>query len=178
MEQVGDSSYSFDSLLPYFQRTWAFNPPDTAQRPQNSSAGYNLSDWSPTGGPLQAGYSSWVNPISSWLGLSFEETGSNELSSFLNGTLLGWSWLTVSLDPNTQTRSSSETFLREALEQSNNLVVYKSTLAKKILMRDGAAIGVVVNSGGITYNISAQNEVILSAGVVSALSFNTAVFRG
>ena len=104
--------------------------------------------------------------------------GVNELSSFLHGTLLGWSWLTVSLDPDTQTRSSSESFLREALEQTNNLIVYKSTLAKKIIIRNGAANAVLVNSGGIAYNISARNEVILSAGVVCTSVSDKTILRG
>ena len=65
-------------------------------------------------------------------------------------------------------RSSSEAFLREALENSMNLVVYKSTLAKKIIFNDKVATGIIVNSGGLMYNISARKEVVLSAGVVSS----------
>ena len=109
-----------------------------------------------------------MNPVSSWLGLAFKELGLNELPSLLSGTLIGWSWLAVELDSVTQTRSSSEAFLREALQETTNLVVYKSTLAKNILFENGSAIGVIVDSGGVTYNISANKEVILSAGVVRA----------
>lgn len=117
---------------------------------------------------MQVGYSSWVNPISSWLGLAFEELGLKELPSLLSGNLLGWSWLSLTLDPLTQTRSSSEAFLREALVETTNLAVYKSTLAKKILFDNAEATGVSVDSGGIDYEISARKEVILSAGVVRA----------
>lgn len=167
--QVGDNSYSFNAILPYFQRSANFTPPNTSQRPPNATATYNASDWSPTGGPLLVSYSSWVNPVSSWLGLAFKELGLKELPSLLSGNLLGWSWLSVTLDPVAQTRSSSETsFLREALEKTTNLMVYKSTLVKKILFTNGTAVGVVVDSGGLAYNISAKKEVVLSAGVVSA----------
>lgn len=165
-EQVGDESYRFNNILPYFQRSAKFTPPDATQRLQNSTAQYNVSDWSPTGGPVQVGYSSWVNPVSSWLGLAFKELGLNELPSLLSGALIGWSWLSVELDPVTQTRSSSSAFLREALKDTTNLVVYKSTLAKKIWFENGSAAGVIVDSGGVTYNISARREVVLSAGVV------------
>ena len=169
--QVGDESYTFANLLPYFRRTAKFTPPDASQRPQNATAGFNASDWSPSGGPVQVGYSSWVNPVSSWLGLAFEELGLKELPSLLSGNLLGWSWLSLTLDPVTQTRSSSEAFLREALVETTNLAVYKSTLAKRILFENGEATGVSVNSGGIEYQISARKEVILSAGVVCANSY-------
>lgn len=165
-KQVGDESYQFRNILPYFQRSANFTPPDATERPQNSTAQYNASDWSPTGGPVQVGYSSWVNPVSSWLGLAFKELGLNELPSLLSGTLIGWSWLAVELDSVTQTRSSSEAFLKEALEETTNLAVYKSTLAKNILFEKGSAIGVIVDSGGVTYNLSAKKEVILSAGVM------------
>ena len=169
--QVGDGSYSFSNILQYFQRSANFTPPNNLQRPANATAHYNASDWSPAGGPLQVGYSSWVNPVSSWLGLAFEELGLNELPSLLSGTLIGWGWLTVELDSDSQVRSSSEAFLREALEETLNLAVYKCTLAKQIIFESGSALGVTVDSGGVTYNISARKEVILSAGVVCAVNF-------
>lgn len=152
-------------MLPYFRRSSRFTPP-SSERPSNATAQYNISDWSPAGGPVQAGYSSWVNPISSWLGLAFRELGLKELPSLLSGIQIGWSWLTVELDPATQTRSSSTAFLREGLEKSTNFYIYKSTLAKKIIFEDSVASGVIVDSGGIIYNITARKEVILSAGVV------------
>lgn len=166
-EQVGDDSYKFSNFLPYFQRSARFHPPDTGRRPSNATARYNASDWDSSGGPLQVGYSSWVNPVSSWLGLAFKELGLRELPSLLSGTLLGWSWLSVTLDPATQTRSSSESFLRVAIEENSNLVVYKSTIAKKIVFEDCSAKSVIVDSGGAIYNISANKEIVLSAGVVS-----------
>ncbi|KAI9776010.1 MAG: hypothetical protein M1816_005646 [Peltula sp. TS41687] len=167
-EQVGDEGYRFGNLLPYFQRSASFHPPDPTGpgRSENAAVQYNASDWNPSGGPVQVGYPSWVNPVSSWLGRSFTELGLQELSSFLSGTLLGWSWIAMTLDPVTQTRSSSEAFLREAFMKTTNLVIYPSTLAKKIIFENEFATGVIVDSGGVTYNITANVEVILSAGVI------------
>lgn len=85
---------------------------------------------------------------------------------------MGYQYVQYSLDRETQTRSSSETsFGRLALTQTTNLAIYKSTLAKKILF-DGnkTATGVLVNSGGVEYTISAGREVILSAGAVCSSS--------
>ena len=153
-------------MLPYFQKSFAFNPPNQEKRPQNASASYDASDWSANGGPVQVGYSSWTNPISSWLGLAFEELGLRQLPSLLHGSLIGWSWLSQTLDPATQTRSSSEAFLWEALQETSNLIIYKSSLAKKILFDGLSAVGVIVESGGVSYTLDAKQEVILSAGVV------------
>jgi choline dehydrogenase-like flavoprotein len=164
--EVSDDSYSYNNMLPYFRKSAHFHPPDNSQRPQNATAKYNSSDWSPSGGPTQVGYSSWVNPISSWLGLGLQELGIQELSSLLSGNLLGWAYMALRLDPATQTRSSSEAFLQDAFQKTSNLVIYKSTLAKRIIFENVEARGVVVDSGGISYNITASKEVILSAGVV------------
>lgn len=112
-----------------------------------------------------------MNPVSSWLGQAFTDFGIKEIPSFLSGTLLGWSWLSVNIDPVTQTRSSSEAFLREAFTESTNLVMYKATLAKQIVIEEGLAKGVRVDTNGAVYSISARNEVILSAGTVCPLSY-------
>ncbi|KAL8765572.1 MAG: hypothetical protein Q9209_007403 [Squamulea sp. 1 TL-2023] len=165
-KQVGDESYQFDKFLPFFQRSNQFHAPNNTQRPSNASAQYNISDWSPIGGPLQVGYSSWVNPISSWLGQAFTDIGVLEIPSFLSGKLLGWAWLAVAVDPLTQTRSSSGAFLREAFATNTNLIMYKDTLAKQILIENRQAKGVKVVTSGVMYTINARKEVILSAGVM------------
>ena len=172
-DQVGDMSYTYKNMLPFFQRSAKFNEPDNSKRPANATANFNNSDWSSSGGPMQVGYPAWVNPISAWLGRSFDELGLKKLPSLMSGTLLGWSWLALNLDPNTQTRSSSEAFLKKALEETPNLIVYKSTLAKTIFFENGIAKGVTVESGGLAYNLTSNKEVILSAGVVSVAVFLT-----
>lgn len=86
-----------------------------------------------------------------------------------SGDLLGWSYVTTTVDSQTQTRSSSETsYLREALAETMNLEVYKTTVAKQVLFDSTKrATGVRVDSGGYEYEISAKEEVIVSAGAVS-----------
>lgn len=113
----------------------------------------------------------YVNAITSWLGEAFSELGFRRLPGFSDGRLFGWSYFTYSVDPTSQTRSSSETsFLREALRQTTNLNFYKTSLVKKVLLQDcKTATGVVVNTAGVEYTISARKEVILSAGAVCHL---------
>lgn len=89
-----------------------------------------------------------------WLGLGLGGLGIKELSRLLSGSLLGWAYLSLELDPTTQTRSSSEAFLRDALQHTTNFVLYKSTLAKRAVFENGSANGVLVDSGGVLYNIT------------------------
>jgi choline dehydrogenase len=91
-----------------------------------------------------------VNPISSWPGLAFQDLGLGNLSSLTSASLLGWSWISQTLDPTTQVRSSAAELLWEAFWESSNLLLYKSTLAKRIIFEDGKTMGVVADSGGVT----------------------------
>ena len=165
--QVGDASYSFEQFLPYFEKGVQFHPPST-DRPANATVKYDPGTLKTTGGPLQVGYPSWVNGISSWIARALTALGVPEVAGFTSGQLLGWSYVAETLDPTTQTRSSSEaSYLRQALEQTTNLQVYKSTLAEKILFDDSKqATAVQVSSGGFVYQIKANKEVIISAGAV------------
>ena len=166
-DQVGDPSYAFKQFLPYFEKGIEFHRP-SADRPVNATAKFDPSTMKTTGGPFQVGYPSWVNGISSWIARSLISLGIPELPGLTNGRLLGWSYVAETLDPTSQTRSSSETsYLREALEQTTNLQVYKSTVVKKILFDSSKqATGVQVSSGGFEYQIRANKEVIVSAGAV------------
>lgn len=175
-DEVGDQSYTFANLLPFFKRSVHFNPPSPDASSSNVSLPYNASCFSATGGPLQVAFPSYFNAISSWLGNAFTELGFARLSGFSDGRLFGWSPFTYTVDPTSQTRSSSETsFLREALRETTNLNFYKSSLVKKILLDDcKTATGVLVNTAGVEYTISASREVILSAGAVSHTNLHLA----
>ena len=170
-DQVGDTSYEFDNFLPYFQNSVQFTSP-SPNRPANSTVKLDPGSTRVGGGPLQIGYPAWVNGISSWIARSLDSLNVPELPGFLGGNILGWSYVTETIATSTQTRSSSESsYLREALGQTTNLQIYKSTLVTKVIF-DGSkrATGVAVDTGGYQYQINAGKEVILSAGAVSRQS--------
>ena len=171
-DTVGDASYTFDELLPYFKKSIRFQPPNTDLRDPNSTVPFNTSAFSSDGNPLPISYPNSPNAFSSWAKLALAELGLEERTDFLSGSLLGYQYTTQTIDRDSQTRSSSETsFLRNALLATDNLVVYKSTLARKILFDpDKRATGVSVNTAGAQYTLTARKEVILSAGVVSCPS--------
>ena len=66
--------------------------------------------------------------------------------------------------------------MRQALRLTTNLNFYKSTEVKKVLFENcKRATGVLVNTAGVEYTISAKREVILSAGSVGRHTDQAAV---
>ena len=172
-DNVNDQTYTFDNLLPYFKKSVSFQQPNNDIRSVNSTPEYDSSAFSADGGPLRVSYPNYANAFSSWAKLALKELGLEERLGFMSGSLLGFQYTAMSLDRETQTRSSSETsFLRTALQSTSNLNIYKSTLAKKIIFNSNKqAMGVLINTAGVNYALSANKEVILSAGAVSDLYF-------
>jgi choline dehydrogenase-like flavoprotein len=164
---TGDSSYEFDRFNPFFKKSAQYHPPIQHSRLQNSTAFYDAGSWSPEGGPLQVGYPAWINPISSWIAKGLASMGFKELRGMTNGDIFGYTYVAFSQDPRSQTRSSSESsYLRQSLRKSSNLLIYKNTMGKRVLFNDKKrAIGVIVASGGISFQLNATKEVILCAGV-------------
>ena len=168
-DQVGDQTYTFDAILPYFQRSAHFTPPDYAKRGADSEVSYNSTAFDPSGGPLQVSYTNYHQPIAAFVKRAYSSRGLPEIPGFNTGYLLGFSEFTLTVDPQAATRSSSETsFLQEAIS-STTLQVYQQTLAKKILFDEGrTATGVSVVTAGTRYTLNAAREVILAAGAVGS----------
>ncbi|KAF6804273.1 versicolorin b synthase [Colletotrichum sojae] len=166
-DAVGDDSYTWDSLLPYFKKSVKFSPPKSPPRFANASAEYNPDAFSPSGGPLRVSYANYAQPFSTYLEPSLNEIGIPPAQDFNSGELMGAQYCSDTIQPDSQKRDSSQTsFLIEAIGRKN-LKVYQLTLAKKILFDSNKkATGVVVtsNAGISTYTLKANKEVILSAG--------------
>ncbi|MCJ1436763.1 hypothetical protein MMC27_006145 [Xylographa pallens] len=170
---AGDQSYTFKSLLPYFQKSCQLTPPNNAKRrTPNSTIKYDPSAFSTTGGPLQVSWSNWVDPALTWFQLAFTSIGLPISDvNFNSGILSGFSaWITSTISPTQAERSSSQSsFLKQAI-LNTSLIVYTQAQANKILFNStGAskpvASGVLVTTQNVNYIISAKKEVILSAGV-------------
>lgn len=164
-DQVGDSSYTFKEWLPYFEKSLHYTPPDPLKRPTNATPQVDLQTLGGGKGPLSVTFSNYAQAATSWVAKGFEEIGISPINGFTSGKLLGSSYVLETINASTQTRDSSETsFLRSALGNIN-LTVYQSTLAKKILFdQNSKAVGVQVDSHGLSYALSAAKEVITSAG--------------
>jgi choline dehydrogenase len=162
---VGDPSYQWKSFLPYFKKSLDFSPPDRNKRAANATPEYDLASFGRGGGPLSVTFSNYAQAFASWVQKGLAEIGVKPISGFTSGTLMGSAYVLETIQASTQTRESSETgFLQPALKRGN-LIVFQQSMAKKILF-DGtkSATGVVVNTHGKEYILSAKKEVILSSG--------------
>ncbi len=172
-DQVGDDSWTFDNLLPYFSRGIKFSPPNTKLRAANASvpAEANPDAFNATGGPLQVSYPNFAQVFASYIDGAMRESGIPEQQGFSSGSLLGRQHAPLTISYPEQERSSSEvSYLRAALRSGrDNLKVHTHTLAKRVLFDDGkTATGVQVESSAYgnanVYTLTARKEVIVSAG--------------
>ena len=163
-EEVGDSSYKWDSLLPYFKKSLDFSPPDRSKRADNATAEYDRESIG-NGGPVSVTFSNYAQAFASWVQKGMAEIGIKPIKGFTSGELFGSSYVLETIQAKTQIRESSETgFLQPALKRGN-LFVFPQSLAKKIVFDDKkTATGVVVNTVGKQYTLSAKKEVIVSSG--------------
>ncbi|PYI03849.1 glucose-methanol-choline oxidoreductase [Aspergillus sclerotiicarbonarius CBS 121057] len=147
-DTVDDQSFAFDNFLPFFEKSLTFTPPDMSLRFENATPEYDPS------------------AFGTWTTKGLEAIGIPIINGFQSGSLLGQSYSMFTINATTMTRDSSETsFLRQGLNYPN-YKVYQSTLAKKILFdQDKKATAVIVDTAGLTYQLNATKEVILSAGV-------------
>ncbi|KAL4791634.1 GMC oxidoreductase [Aspergillus venezuelensis] len=167
-EVVDDDSYRFENVLPFYQRTPTFHPPDNELRPPNATADYNPDAFLDTGEPLHVSYP--VDPVvfSTWMARGIRAIGIPEIQDFNSGRLLGAQWCPFTVRPSDRTRSSSEAAF---MGRPNNdevlasLTLYKLTMGKRVLFDDSRkATGMEVRTGKALYTLHATREVIVSAG--------------
>ena len=153
---------------PIFKKSPHFTPPNYAKRQNESSILYAPSAFSPTGVPLQVSYPNFYQPISKFFKHAFTSLGLRNIAGLNSGNLLGFSEFTLSIDPQAETRSSSETsFLQDAISTSI-LQFYQQTLAKKILFdRSKTATGVEVVTAGTGYRLYEIHSCVIITRVLA-----------
>ncbi|KAL4784153.1 hypothetical protein BJX76DRAFT_233212 [Aspergillus varians] len=162
---IGDDSWSWDSVLPYFKKSVTLTEANMTARAPNTSVTYDPAGFEPVGGPLHVTWPNYGSVFSTFLENGLEAIGVPTDTDFNSGVLDGSSWAPVTINPRNQTRDSSETsFLQQALATST-LRVYDHTMALRIEFNGNTARGVRVKRGGVQFTIAARKEVIVSAGV-------------
>lgn len=171
-DEVDDENYTFENTLPYYKKSVEFTPPDAAKRSAGTTADtsvdFDPAAFNPTGGPLQVSYVNYFQPFSQYIEKAFRTLGLKEIAGLNSGKLLGWSEMTYTRDPKAAVRSSSETsFLQQALA-TTTLHVYHVTTAKSIVFDSNkkATAVKVSTAGSKVYTLSANKEVIVSAGAL------------
>lgn len=132
-DEVGDRSWEWGNVYPYYKKSTRYTPLNTLLRAANSSLGTadETAFFSTDGGPLQVSLPNYAQPWSSFFPIAFEELGVPNLRLGTNtGVLHGCAYFTLTENPEFETRSSSETsFLQQALAETE-IVVYTNALAK------------------------------------------------
>ncbi|KAI0594558.1 hypothetical protein F4775DRAFT_596094 [Biscogniauxia sp. FL1348] len=161
-DMVDDQSFTFDNMLPYFQKGCHFTPPDHASWAPHKIPQYDSKAFTPEGGPLQVSYYNNVRPFSTHLEKAFNEIDIPTTDDFNCGSLMGAQYCTHTVDPATATRSSAQTAFLDLCQARHNIKIFQKTLAKRILFdKHKRATAVIVDSG---LCLKATKEVILSAG--------------
>ncbi|KAH8699448.1 GMC oxidoreductase [Phaeosphaeriaceae sp. PMI808] len=165
-DQIGDDSYTFDNLLPYFKKSVKFTPPNTSLRAANASAEFVSDAFDASGGPLDVSYANYAGPFSSYMEQGMNGIGIPTRPDFNSGDLLGAQYCSSTITPGNQKRASSQTTFLEAAKNRQNLRVYSLTQAQKIIFnKEKRATGVQIPGlFGSTSVLTARKEVILSAG--------------
>ncbi|KAK0933749.1 hypothetical protein LTR29_014682 [Friedmanniomyces endolithicus] len=170
-DDVEDQSYTWQNLLPYYKKAVYFTPPNETRYDINSSNPYDAAAFEPSGGLVQVSFSNAVDPLGTWFHRAFPKLGMPQLPGFSSGYLIGSGYALQTIDPVTAYRSSSEaSYLQTALNNHSAPIVYKNTLAAKILFNGTTAIGVSALTQGtygtpsVNFTLTARKEVILSAG--------------
>ena len=167
--EVGDDSFTFSSLLPFYKKSVNLTAYSVAY--PNSSNVQDPSAFSATGGPLQVSFGGYGDPWGTWAQVGLQAIGQASIDGFQSGKLIGSAYTYSTIDPTTATRSSSETSFLQAALRKTSLKVYNNTLAQRIIFDKKTAVGVIVapevvsGINGSSYTLSARKEVIILAGV-------------
>ncbi|KAF7195909.1 Patulin synthase [Pseudocercospora fuligena] len=165
-DAVNDTSYTWENFAPFFKSSVTYSNPNSTIRASNASVPMISENGT---APLQVSFPHWASPMSSWAQLALREIGIPDIHSIIEGELAGSQYSPLTLNPEDQTRSSSQTsYLNAALESGRtNLQVYTHALAKQVLFNQNkTATSVLVQSGHTptVFELTAKREVIVSAG--------------
>lgn len=168
---VGDDSWTFDKLLPYFSRGITYSPVNSQLRAANASVPPPANPLAFQGsGPLHVSHPNFAQVFASYVDGAMEESGIPVQEDFASGSLLGRQYAPLTISYPDEERSSSADYLKAALRRGKeNLKLYSHTLATKIvfdsnLTANGVELQTSSYGNSKSFRLNATQEVILSAG--------------
>ncbi|SJX63486.1 related to versicolorin b synthase [Sporisorium reilianum f. sp. reilianum] len=166
---TGDSQWSFDNTLPYYQKTFTAFGPRHEFRMDNPPAQYNPATF-PGSGPVSIGFPNYAQPFSGPLFNSLNEVGVPTTTDMSSGNILGAQYSTLTVEKTNGYRATSRSFYAQALAEGRvNLNVIFEALAKKVVFdtsgRRPKAVAVDYTLPlGVKRTVRARKEIIISAG--------------
>ncbi|KAI0421422.1 putative choline dehydrogenase [Xylaria grammica] len=162
-DEVEDQSYTYDRVKKYYYKSLNFTTELAEERLANSTPSYDPDV--PVGGLLDISYTSFASPWSTWVAEAMDMVGLKNTVAFINGKLLGSSWVVSTINPRNGHRESAATAFLEPFKSRRNLKIYDLTRGEKVLFdKNKRAIGVEVTTNGETYKLRARKEVIVACG--------------
>lgn len=165
--EVGDDSYTFDKLLPYFQRSTHITYPNNETLLQNATIYHDRQSFNndlPYHQPLHVSWAKHTNAFSTWTKKALQAVGVGSSPGLDSGVLDGANYALTTITPDEQHRDSSQTSFLDYAMRTTDIKVYTHTMARKILFSNATATGVLVTTANKDYTLTAKKEVILSAG--------------
>lgn len=169
--KLGNPGWSWDELLPYYQKAETFHHPSEAAREfYKRESEYLDASLRGTNGPIQTSLPDQDDYVSKVWTETCKNAGlKTPLSDPRTGSALGGFNQLKAVDPNTGRRSYSASAYFEPNESRLNLLVVTDALAEKITIVQNAdgvhtATGVDFSSGGKRFHARASREIIVSCG--------------
>ncbi len=173
-KEVDDNFWTWDNVYPAYKKSVHFAPPDLTKIDPSLNITYDPTAFDDNGGPLWVSFGNNQGAYGPSLGAAMEAAGLDRLQDLDTGTLLGYGTSKATIDTRTATRSTAESsFLQKAATAPNSTIkLYPNALVNRITFdANKRATGVdimsnVATSPELQYHLSANKEVILTAGVV------------
>lgn len=150
--QLGNAGWSFDDVLPYFQKFESAEVGDDNLRGRT--------------GPIRVREPIEQHPLTDVFMDACEEMGIPRNADYNGATQEGVGYFQYALGDGRR-MSTARAFLKPARNRPNLRVITKA-LSKWICIKEGRAIGVRFRHDGIEREAHARNEVILSAGSIAS----------
>lgn len=173
--KLGNPSWTYDALLPYYKKAYALQPPDANTCHKTGIGHLTNPESSPTPGPIRVSFPSLHHeiPISKAWNDILRGIGCEPTADLFPDVFASNRYFPAAIDSRTGKRSSADIQYAESASKRSNLTfVTDATVYKVILDNDSpeklTAKGVEAYLSGMTLSIIANKEVILCAGV-----FNT-----
>ncbi|KAI7161839.1 hypothetical protein KC349_g2557 [Hortaea werneckii] len=107
---VGDSSYTFEQLLPYYERSVNVTFPSNDTRLENATVNFDRGAYNEDASqaqPLHVSWSGYAGVFSTWFSHAFKALGLRASNGFDLGSLYGANYALSAIDPDGAKRDSS-----------------------------------------------------------------------
>lgn len=153
-EAHGAEGWNYDSCLPYYKRLESWKDGETEFRGGSGPIGVT------TGNDMR------LNPLYQSFIDAGVEAGYPRCEDYNAESQEGFGAMQMNIDGGVRA-STGRAYLKPAKRRSN-LTVFKNTLTHRVVLEGKKAVGIEITHRGKTRQITAQREVILSAGAIGS----------